>query len=629
MLRVRKPCPAGEATLRWRRALPSVLQRQPTRGMLPLSSCSSAQRSNRRWRTAVWAPRRPKRSCAGCGRVDHVTAIVDGEDLCQRCYSAPVRACGQCGRERRIATRHQDGVADLCDSCYRTTIAECAICREERAVHTTWPLGPVCGVCYRRELRHPEVCRSCMQRKALIGRTDRGGRVCGPCAGSTRDYICAICGAAGEQHFENTCVRCSVIRAAGDLLASATGAISERLSGLPDALVHRGRVDSTMRWLLKPTPRALLQAIGAEGSITHASVDACPAGQARHYLRALLVDVGVLPVRDEQTERLETWVDEYLTQLPPHLASVITPYAQWKVLRTVRRRASRHRTTIGVADSARERIRAAARLLHHLEQEGELLAPLTQDALDRWTRGNAARSGDIAPFISWLSSTGQHPGLRVEHRRLTKPSEISEEDEHHALIRKFIAGSDDTVNLATRVAALLVLLYGARTDRIHRLTTVDTSTAGGRTHLALSTEPIEIPDPVAQLLARLVAEAEHNPHALRRDGEGSHLFPSPRRLHEPIHPTTLGRWMARAGVSPRIVRNYAMLALTSDLPAAVVASQIGLTPQAASRWAQFSQCDSIEYIIARRVTLGDCPINGVWDPAVFISRWFFRTGPRR
>ena len=68
---------------------------------------------------------------------------------------------------------------------------------------------------------------------------------------------------------------------------------------------------------------------------------------------------------------------------------------------------------------------------------------------------------------------------------MAKPSEISGEDEHHALIRKFIAGSDDTVNLATRVAALLMLVYGARTDRIHRLTTADTSTVGQRTHLVL------------------------------------------------------------------------------------------------------------------------------------------------
>ncbi len=84
--------------------------------------------------------------------------------------------------------------------------------------------------------------------------------------------------------------------------------------------------------------------------------------------------------------------------------------------------------------------------------------------------------------------------------------EISEEDEHHALIRKFIAGTDHTVNLATRVAALLVLVYGARTDRIHRLTTADTTATGSRTYLALSTEPIEVPNPIAQGTAARVGD---------------------------------------------------------------------------------------------------------------------------
>lgn len=76
------------------------------------------------------------------------------------------------------------------------------------------------------------------------------------------------------------------------------------------------------------------------------------------------------------------------------------------------------------------------------------------------------------------------------------------------------------MSLATRVAALLVLLYGARTDRIRRLTTADTSTVGQRTYLVLSTNPIEIANPVAQLLARLVTDAERNPRALRAGRRG-------------------------------------------------------------------------------------------------------------
>jgi hypothetical protein len=117
--------------------------------------------------------------------------------------------------------------------------------------------------------------------------------------------------------------------------------------------------------------------------------------------------------------------------------------------------------------------------------------------------------------------------------------------------------------------------------------------------VALTTDPIEVPTMLARLFDRLIAEAREDPRALTRAGDTRHLFPSSRRAHEPIHPTTLGRHLVRAGVHPQITRNYAMLALTNDMPAAVVAVQTGVTAQTASRWAPFSQRDRIEYLLAR------------------------------
>lgn len=531
--------------------------------------------------------------------MDRVTAVVNGDDYCQRCYQAPVRACGRCGQERPIAARSQNGTTDLCRACYKTNEIECVVCHRTQPVHiTTWPIGPVCIGCYRRVLRTPSTCPSCDQVKALIGTSETGERICGPCAGATRDYVCAHCGAAGDQHFEQTCIRCSVTLSVRQLLSSATGMIPESLAGLPAALAQRGRPESTMRWLLKPIPRALLQSIGAETSVTHASLDACSPGQARHHLRALLVGAGILPLRDEHTERLETWVDELVATLPPHHAAVIGPYARWKILRTVRRRARRKRTSIGVAGSARERIRAVVRLLHHLDQNGEGIAVLTQDALHRWTNGNRSRSSDIAPFVRWLNISGVTEGLRVEVQKAQDPSEINPEDLHRTLIRKLISGQT-AADLATRVAGLLILLYGARIEGIHRLTTADISTVEGRTYLSIARYPLELTSPVAQLIQRLAAIAELAPRAETRRGDASYLFASSRRHHEPIHPTTLGRKLAQAGVHPQIARNSAMLALASDLPAAVVATQAGLTPQTTTRWAQLSQRDNVEYVVAR------------------------------
>lgn len=542
---------------------------------------------------------RPKRACAGCGRVDHVTAVLSGDDYCQRCYQAPVRACGLCGQERPIVARSQNGTTDLCRACYQTNDTECVVCHLIQPVHvTSWPIGPVCTGCYRRVLRTPSTCPSCDQVKALIGSSEAGERICGPCAGATRDYVCALCGASGDQHFERTCIRCSVTLSVRQLLSSATGTIPESLTELPSALAQRGRPDSTMRWLLKPIPKALLQAIGAEASVTHASLDACPPGQARHHLRALLIDAGILPLRDEHTERLETWVDEIVATLPPHHAAVIGPYANWKILRTVRRRTRRKRTSVGVAGSARERVRAAARLLRNLDQKGEGIAVLTQDALDRWTNGNRSRSSDIAPFIRWLNTSGLTKGLRVEVQKATDPTQINPEDLHHTLIRDLITGQT-AADLPTRVAGLLILLYGARTGDIHKLTTADISRARGRTCLAIAGDPLELPPPVAELIEQLANAAKLSPRAQTRTGDARYLFASPRRLHEPIHSTTLGRKLALAGIRPQVSRNSAMLALASDLPAAIVATQMGLTAQTTTRWAQFSQRDSIEYLLAR------------------------------
>lgn len=531
--------------------------------------------------------------------MDHVTAVIDGRDYCQRCYQAPVRACGRCGQERPIAARSQNGTTDLCRACYKTNETECVVCHLTQPVHvTSWPIGPVCIGCYRRVLRTPSTCPSCDQVKALIGSSETGKRICGPCAGSTRDYVCALCGAAGDQHLEQTCIRCSVALIVRQLVSAATGTIPDSLTELPDALAQRGRPDSTIRWLLKPIPRALLQNIGAETSVTHASLDACPPGQARHHLRSLLIDAGILPLRDEHTERLATWVDELVATLPPHHVAVIGPYANWKVLRTVRRRTRRKRTSIGVAGSARERIRAAVRLLHHLDQKGEGIAVLTQDALDRWTDGNRSRSSDIAPFIRWLNISGLTEDLRVEVQKATEPSEINPEDLHRTLIRELITGQT-TADLPTRVAGLLILLYGARTGDIHRLTTADISSAEGRTCLTIARNSLELPSPVAELIEQLADVAEVTPRAHTRTGDARYLFASPRRLHEPIHPTTLGRKLAQAGIHPQIARSSAMLALASDLPAAVVATQMGLTAQTTTRWARFSQRDSIEYLLAR------------------------------
>jgi len=486
-----------------------------------------------------------------CGRVSQVAQLVDGNSICRHCYQAPRKPCGGCGELREVAARAQDGVTDLCHRCYRTPDRRCGVCQFVRPVHATWPLGPICVTCYRSVLRDPQPCSRCRQTRALIGRSIEDGLICGTCAGSPRDYLCVKCGAAGEQHFKNLCKRCSVGVAAEQILASVTGRAPLALAGLPAALANHGRPDSTMRWIDRPIPKALLKSLGAGETVTHSSLDRCPPGQAREHLRSLLVAARVLPSRDEHADHLATWIDEYIAALPRHHPTLITPYAHWMVLRLVRRRARKRRTSVGVAYTARERVRAAARLLRHLDHREETIADLSQATLDEWIAGNRSRATTTSPFIRWLNDRGITNQLLVVTPKGSKPTLVNPEDVQHAQIHDLLAAHSPETELPERVVGLLVLLFGARLERIHRLTTTNITRTDGRLHLALSDHPTELPAELAVLVEQLAAAAVMAPRALTLAGDAHYLFPSTRRPHAPLHPSTLARRLDRTGCDRR------------------------------------------------------------------------------
>lgn len=540
---------------------------------------------------------RPKHVCSGCGRLGHAKSMASGGPLCQRCYKAPQRACGKCGHVRPVAVRAQEGVADLCHRCADTPKDQCGICARTLPVHTRWPLGAVCVPCYKRSIQQPARCSSCGAVKVLIG-TTAGKLACGPCVGSSTDYVCVTCGHAGPQHYKGSCLSCSIRRLTRELLTSENGAVADGLDQLPDTLARRGRPNSTMRWLMKPRTQTALRTLASTtGPITHATVDTCAPGHARHYLRAFLVETQTLPRRDEPIDRLETWLEEFTSELPARHAALIEPYARWGILRVARRRAARRGFTVAAADAGRERIRSALRLIEYVESTGRQTKDLTQVVLDDWTAGNRDRTRRIAGFVAWLNKRGIVDNVTISPIRHLRPNELSCEVDHVRRITDLL-NEHSRLDLPTRVAGLLLLLYGVRIVQLQTLTTADVFITADRTSIALAQHPIDLPEPVAKLVEQLAQKAAEDARAQTLDPNAHFLFPGARR-HEPIHSTTLGRKLAKAGIPTRLSRNYAMVALTSDLPAAVVATQLGLDPSTTNLWAKFGQRDGSEYLLAR------------------------------
>lgn len=538
---------------------------------------------------------RPKRRCAGCGRIDHIKATNEVGELCQRCYTAPRRRCGQCGTEAPIAIRARAGTTDLCHRCVSTPEKVCGICVQPRPVHTHWPLGPVCQRCYRATLNHPGRCAQCSTDRALIGKDPEGQPICGTCSGSAVGYECRVCGQGGPHHFAQTCHRCSIIRLTRDLLTGPHGSVPAGLEQLPDYLSERGQPESTLRWLSKPTTSTLLGSLAAiDKPLSHGTLDQCPPSWGRHHLRELLIDARLLPARDEPIERLGTWITDTAAALPAHHSAMIGPYGHWAILRRARRRSRRRGFTHAAADAARTKIRVAIALLEHLDDNESTVGDLTQATLDAWTGGQRHRTNNIAGFIAWLTHRGLAHNLSITRYTNPPPSQTGDEHDHHRAIAALLSG-ETSADLPIRVAGLLVLLYGARLSELQHLTTSSLTHRQTRRYITLARHPVELPDRLADLIDALAQTAAANPNAYTRDGRGHYLFPG-SRAHHPWHPTTLSRKLTAAGIPSRISRNHALLALSTDLPAAVLATQLGLSTTTTSGWATLAGRDYTAYL---------------------------------
>jgi hypothetical protein len=283
--------------------------------------------------------------CGRCGEQRPLAkrATAEHPDLCTRCYKAhqPRRPCGICGKTRAIRVRARDGQPDICNDCAPRRHAACGVCGRVGVLAVTatddapaigrccWrPAVATCTSCAReRPCYHASgpdaVCLSCNRVRRVVtcldcgdqrpaNRRVTGGVICAPCdrRRANMSAICAGCRGTAPLGRE-LCDACRLrqrvtqLAAAGDRDAAAM--LAPYLATLADA--HNPA--STLRWLQTPT-LALLQALlGGQIAITHRALDVAAgdtnSGRAVGYIRAALVDTGVLEARDEHSAAFERW----------------------------------------------------------------------------------------------------------------------------------------------------------------------------------------------------------------------------------------------------------------------------------------------------------------------------------
>jgi hypothetical protein len=140
------------------------------------------------------------------------------------------------------------------------------------------------------------------------------------------------------------------------------------------------------------------------------------------------------------------------------------------------------------------------------------------------------------------------------------------------------------IHPADRVAGALVVLFAQPLSRVARLTVDDLTIEPGRVALRLGDTPFELPEPLAA--AALPAHERW-------------LFPgaSPGR---PIGELALGRRLRRVGIDCAANRRAALLELSGEVPAPVLADLLGVHINTATRWAGLAGRHQANYLSLRQ-----------------------------
>lgn len=403
---------------------------------------------------------------------------------------------------------------------------------------------------------------------------------------------CTDCDQPGRVH-AGRCARCSVRRRVHELLGDDDGTIRPELGALCEALVSAERPGTVANWLDKSAAPEILRQLETGDQLTHAALDALPAGKPVEHLRSVLVAVGTLPARDEQMARLERWITDTIAERadPDEQQQLLRRYALWHILRRLRGRLDGAHATHSQLATARQHVRAAITLLDWLTTNGLVLATAGQGDLDTWlTSDDAVHRREAGHFVRWANRE-KLTSLEIPASRWDGPTGTIDTEArwHHA--RRLL--HDDTIDPEDRVAGLLVLLYAQWPAAISRLTVDHVDTSGDHVQIHLGRQPIVVPEPLVALLRQFVTTRRG--HAEIGDqGTSRWLFPG-GQPGRPLSAFQLAERLRRIGLRPGESRSAALFQLATDLPAALLARMLGIHISVAVAWQRASNGDWTAY----------------------------------
>jgi integrase len=224
-----------------------------------------------------------------------------------------------------------------------------------------------------------------------------------------------------------------------------------------------------------------------------------------------------------------------------------------------------------------------------LRRHGITLASCGQGDVENWLATGAA-AYDIRDFLAWAADrkhckTLEIPGPQRKTGTATDPGRRWE------LIHRLL--HDETLHLTDRAAGCLLLLFGQHLSRTAVMTTDQIATRDGQVLVRFGQHEVLVPDSLARILTDLI-QAGRSHSGTGSPAASPWLFPG-GMPGQPITPSRLGERLRAIGVQAMPGRRAALTDLAAQLPAAVLADALNLSPGTAVRWMHQAGADWNRY----------------------------------